>query len=71
MSLCENCEHMRRDYFIAEKRVCTLTGKVLVSDKRSCKKFKPKYAEQERLDGGTTMSRIKEGVNGNAKPQRA
>lgn len=49
MSLCENCEHMRRDYFIAERRVCTLTGKVLVSDKRSCKKFKPKYAEQERL----------------------
>ena len=49
MNLCENCEHMRRDYFIAERRVCTLTGKVLVSSKKSCRKFKPKYVEQGKL----------------------
>jgi len=40
---------MRRDYFIAERRVCTLAGKVLVSDKRGCKRFKPKHEEQGKL----------------------
>lgn len=49
MNICDDCKHMRRDYSIVERKICTVTGKVLVSDKRSCKKFKPKYAEQERL----------------------
>lgn len=49
MNLCKDCEHLRRYCFIAERGVRTLAGKVLVSDKRGCKRFKPKYEEQGKL----------------------
>ena len=35
--------------FIAERGMHTLAGKVLVSDKKGCKRFKPKYEEQGKL----------------------
>jgi len=49
MNICDDCKHMRRDYFIVERKVCMRTGKPLLSNKISCKKFEPKHAEQERL----------------------
>ncbi len=58
MSICENCKYLRKDYFIkdysmpvVEKRVCILTGKVPLLDKRSCKKFEQIYEVKNRLYG--------------------
>ncbi len=49
VNICENCKYLRRDYFIVERKVCTRTGKTLLSNKKSCKKFEPKYINQGKI----------------------